>query len=278
VTPSDASPVVISFVRRDAGRGLFWLRRAHAMFRAAPLPWLVLLVVYYLLVAFAELGPWPSLGKLAASILKPVFAVGFLAAAWSQERGGRPALRDLFRGFRSNLWALVPLGVVFFAGMMLAVWSTSLVDGGALISWLSGEEPSEELQKSGRLQLAFLFGALCALPTILALWFAPALVVFHDANAVSALWTSLRAALVNWRPAGVFGMAVLFYGGVLPALGATLARMVGETGGMIIWVGVVLPYMLVFLATFQIADYVAYRDVFHADEPPPSGDSGAQAG
>jgi len=27
--------------------------------------------------------------------------------------------------------------------------------------------------------------------------------------------------------------------------------------------------MLVFLATFHIADYVAYRDVFHPDEPAP---------
>jgi hypothetical protein len=278
-TPNAASPAIIPFVRRDARRGLFWLRRAHAMFRAAPLPWLLLLVVYYVLVALAELGPWPSLGKLAASILKPVFAVGFLAAAWSQERGGRPALRDLFRGFRSNLWALVPLGIVFFGGMMLAVWATSLVDGGALIAWFSGsEEPSEELQQSGRLQLAFLFGALCALPTILALWFAPALVVFHDASAWAALSTSLRAALANWRPTGVFGIAVLFYGGILPALGATLARVIGETAGTIIAVGVVFPYMLVFLATFQIADYVAYRDVFHADEPPTAADSPDQAG
>ena len=278
MTPSDAHLPVIVFARHDARRGIFWLRRAHAMFRAAPLQWLVLLAVYYAaLVVLAEFVPW-SVGKIAASILKPVFAVGFLAAAWSQERGGRPRVRDLFLGFRSNLWALVPLGVVLFAGMMLAAWATSLVDGGALIGWLSGgEEPSEELQRSGRLQLAFLFGAACALPTILALWFAPGLVVFHDAGAASALWTSLRAALANWRPAGVFGLAVLFYGGVLPALGATLARIIGETAGTVLAVGVVFPYMLVFLATFQIADYVAYRDIFHADEPPPSAPFG-QAG
>jgi hypothetical protein len=269
VSGFEASAAAIPFVRREAKRGLFWLRRAHTMFRAAPLRWLLLLVVYYFLVALAELGPWPSIGKLAASILKPIFAVGFLAAAWSQERGGRPALPDLFRGFRSNLWALVPLGLVFFAGMMFAVWATTLVDGGALVDWLSGgEEPSEAMQRSGRLQLAFLFGALCALPTILALWFAPALVVFHDARAVAALATSLRAALANWRPTGVFGLAVLFYGGVLPALGATLAQIIGQTAGTIVAVGVVFPYMLVFLATFQIADYTAYRDVFHGDEPP----------
>jgi hypothetical protein len=276
---SSASPAPIPFVRRDARRGLFWLKRAHAMFRGEPVRWLLLLVIYYLLVALTELGPWPSIGKLAASILKPVFAVGFLAAAWSQERGGRPTLADLFRGFRSNLWALLPLGVVFFGGMMLAVWATSLVDGGALVTWFAGgEEPSEELQMSGRVQLAFLFGVVCALPTLLALWFAPALVVFHDAGAASALWTSLRAALANWRPAAVFGLAVLFYGGVLPALGWTLVQIVGETAGTVLALGVVLPYMLVFLATFQISDYVAYRDVFHADEPSTVGAPDGQAG
>ena len=47
----------IAFARRDALRGAFWLRRAYAMFRAAPLPWLLLLFSYYLLAALAELGP-----------------------------------------------------------------------------------------------------------------------------------------------------------------------------------------------------------------------------
>ncbi|HET9764140.1 MAG TPA: BPSS1780 family membrane protein [Casimicrobiaceae bacterium] len=279
MTPSHAAMPVIVFARHDARRGIFWLRRAHAMFRAAPLRWVLLLAVYYVvLVALAELVPW-SVGKIVASVLKPVFAVGFLAAAWTQERGSKPRLRDLFQGFRSNLWALVPLGIVLFAGMMLAAWATSLVDGGALIAWFSGgEEPSEELQRSGRLQLGFLLGAVCALPTILALWFAPGLVVFHDAGAAAALWTSLRAALANWRPAGVFGLVVLFYGVVLPAVGATLARIIGETAGTVLAVGVVFPYMLVFLATFQIADYVAYRDVFHPDEPAPLDAPADQAG
>ncbi|OLC65545.1 MAG: hypothetical protein AUH79_07500 [Betaproteobacteria bacterium 13_1_40CM_4_64_4] len=264
-----APATAIPFVRRDARRGMAWLRRAYAMFRAAPLPWLLLLLVYYALVVLAELGPWPSVGKLAASILKPVFAVGFLAAAWSQERGGRPRFGDLFRGFRSNLRALLPLGVVFFIGMTFAVGATALIDGGALIAWVSGaEEPSDELLQSGRLQLAMLFGIACALPTLLALWFAPALVVFHDAGAMTALATSLRASLANWRPTGIFGLAVLFYGGVLPALGGTLARALGATD--IVALGLLLPYMLVFLGTFHIADYVAYRDVFHPDEPAPS--------
>jgi hypothetical protein len=258
----------IAFVRRDAQRGVFWLRRAYAMFRAAPLPWLLLLATYYALVALAELGPWPAIGKLAASMLKPVFAVGFLAAAWSQERGGTPRFTDLFRGFRSNLRALIPLGLVFVCGMSVAFTATAAVDGGLLLGILSGvQPPSDELLNSDRVQLAMLFGMLCALPTLLALWFAPALVVFNDAGAMSALVTSLRASVANWRAVAVFGLMVVLFGAILPTLCIKVAQLFGATVATIVVVGLVLPYLFGFLATFQIADYVAYRDVFHADEP-----------
>ena len=259
----------LPFVRHEPRHGVLWLGRAYRMFRAAPLRWLLLLFIYYTLVAAAELGPWASIGTLVAPVLKPVFAVGFLAAAWTQERGGTPSIGLLFRGFRSNLWALLPLGIVFLAGMTLAVLATALVDGGQLISLLSGsEKPTDEIFSSGRVQLAMLFGAACALPTLLALWFAPALVVFNDANAITALGTSLRAALVNWRPVAVFGLTVFLYGGVLPAFIVSIARLVSAELAAVVAIALVMPYLFAFIATFQIADYVAYRDVFHADEPP----------
>ena len=72
---------------------------------------------------------------------------------------------------------------------------------GVLIGMLSGtEKPTEEMLLGGQLQFAMLFGAVCALPTLFALWFAPALVVFEDAGAATALGTSFRAAIANWRP------------------------------------------------------------------------------
>jgi hypothetical protein len=267
-TPPPAT--AIPFARRDAQHGLFWLRHAYAMFRAAPLRWLLLIVAYYLIVLCTTLSPWPLFGTFATWILKPVFAVGFLAAAWGQERGSKPVFVDLFRGFRSNLRALLPLGLVFLTGMALAVAATAVIDGGTLIAWGSGgDEPSEEVLASGRPQLALLFGFACALPTLLALWFAPALVVFHDAGALTALGTSLRAALANWRPAALFGASFLFYGGVVPALGHALVVLLDSTPVTLFGVALLLPYALIFLTTFQIAEYVAYRDVFHADEPLP---------
>ena len=69
--------------------------------------------------------------------LRPVFAVGFLAAAWNQERGVAPKLPQLFQGFRTNLWALLAIGVFFVGGLTVAVSLASLVDGGKLLDFMS---------------------------------------------------------------------------------------------------------------------------------------------
>ena len=257
----------IHFERRDARQGMQWLKQAGAMFRRNPLAWLLMLFTYYLLVGLAEFGPWARVGQIVAPVLKPLFAVGFLAAAWTQERGGSPKFEHLFRGFRSNLYALIPLGIVFLAGMTLAVLATMLVDGGKLIGFLSGtEKPTEETMLGGQLQLAMLFGAVCALPTLFALWFAPALVVFEDAGAVIALGTSFRAAIANWRPVATYGAIVFMFGGVLPGLVLSIGQLFGDTVAGMLALFVVLPYLFAFIATLHISDYVSYRDVFHPNE------------
>jgi hypothetical protein len=259
----------IPFARRDARHGLDWIKRAYAMFRAAPLRWLLLLFTYYVLIGLLEFGPAQTVGQFLAPLLKPVFAVGFLAAAWSQERGTAPRFEDLFRGFRSNLLALIPLGAVFLGGITLAVLSTTLVDDGKLIAIMSGvEKPTEETLASGTVQLAMLFGAACAMPSLLALWFAPALVVFNDAGAVRALVTSLRATIANWRPILVYCLAVFVLGGMVPVVALSIAHLFGDVASGMVALFVVVPYLFAFVATLHISDYIGYRDLFHTDEAP----------
>jgi hypothetical protein len=273
------SDTPIAFELRDAAHGLAWLSRAARMFRAAPLPWLLLLFVYYLLVGLTEFGPWASIGQFVAPLLRPVFAVGFLAAAWTQERGGVPKFEHLFRGFRSDLRALLPLGVVFLGGMLIAVRATALIDGGQLIALLSGSErPTEAVLSSGRVQVAMLFGAACALPTLLATWFAPALVVFNDAGVRTALLTSLRACLANWRPITVYGLAVFAFGGVVPVFALGIAQLLGDGAAGPVFLFVVTPYMFVLIATLHISDYVGYRDIFPAEPPQAPAATGGHAG
>ena len=129
--------------------------------------------------------------------------------------------------------------------------------------------PSDVQQTLGstRVQLALLFGALCALPTILALWWAPALVVFQDARMLTALRISLRAALANWRAALRYALTVFTLGAIVPMMLMTaLAYVIPPPLNATLAALIVLPYLTFFLATLHISDYVSYRDVFHAGE------------
>jgi hypothetical protein len=268
----------IPFARRDASHGALWLRRAFAMLSVHRVRWLLLLLAYYAIIVSIDVVPW--VGAFVAPLLKPIFAVGFLAAAWSQERGQPPTIGHLFRGFRADLRALLPLGVVFVAGMTGAIVATSFVDGGKVLEVLAGAaRPDESFIGRGDVQAAMLFGALCALPVLLALWFAPALVVFQDCAAGRALATSLRAAVVNWRPVAVYGLLLFFYGGVLPgAVAALIAALAPREAAPAILMLVLLPYLALLVATLHISDYVSYRDIFHPDElPAPRDEAGTGA-
>lgn len=262
------STAEVTITRYPAARGVVWLREAYAMFSRARPQWVMLLLLYYLIMAIVDAVP--LIGQLAVPILKPVFAVGFLAAAWGQERGKRPELRQLFQGFRANLSALLPLGVLLLVGVTLAILATALVDGGALLDVLSGKTHlDEEAIASGSMQRAMLFGAACALPVLLALWYAPALVVFHDCSAAQALVLSLRASLANWRPLAIYGLLVGFYGVVLPGLAmALIAALTPGDAALPLAVVLMMPYLLFFVATLHVSDYVSYRDIFHAAEKP----------
>ncbi|MEO8302858.1 MAG: BPSS1780 family membrane protein [Betaproteobacteria bacterium] len=272
---NEVRPAIV-FERHPARHGIAWLREAAAMLAAARVRWLMLLLVYYLIQLMVSVVP--VIGPLAMMIVRPVFTVGFLAAAWTQQRGGVPEIGHLFRGFNTNLRALLPIGLVLVGGTTLAVLATALVDGGALLDAITANgKPDEPLAVNGRVEAAMLFGIACALPTLLAVWFAPALVVFQDCGARQALGTSLRAATANWRPLAVYGLLLFFYGAVLPGIAVALIAVVVPSGiAPYVIALTVVPYIFLFVAAQAISDYVAYRDIFHGDDSreAPAADSG----
>lgn len=267
----------IPFTRYEGRRGVAWLVESYAMFSRQRLPWIGMLFGYYFVLLIVELLPW--VGVFVAPMIKPVLSVGFLAAAWTQERGGKPGMRMLLRGFGANLTTLLPLGIVFVAGISIALGATALIDGGQLLSMLYGAGPAadadptaaarrvQDTMSAPRVQLAMLFGALCALPTILALWWAPALVVFQDARLGAALGASLRAAIANWRAAVRYALGIFVVGAVVPTFITTaIALIVPPPINATLAAILVLPYLTFFVATLHVSDYVSYRDVFHAGE------------
>jgi hypothetical protein len=258
------------FTRYPGRQGMVWLRTAYVMFKQHRAPWVMLVLGYFLVLVVVS---WiPYVGPYAATILKPVFAVGLLAAAWKQERGGVPEIRQLFQGFRANVLALLGVGLFLMIGISIAVYASSLVDGGKLLELRASGSALTEDQLAARLadpqlQLGMLFSSLLSLPIIVAAWWAPALVVFQDANAGAALAASLRAALANWKALAVYALGVFVYAGIVPGVVFTLLALIVPAAALPLLVtALLLPYWLFLAATLHISDYVSYRDVFHANE------------
>ena len=114
------------------------------------------------------------------------------------------ALNQLFQGFRANLVSLVSIGIFFVAGITLAVFASSLVDGGKLLDLLSGrgEMTDQEVVTAlsdGALQAGMLFSALLSIPVLIATWWAPALVVFFG---LPGIHVSIGAPLMSWVALG----------------------------------------------------------------------------
>jgi hypothetical protein len=254
-----------AFVRVRPARGWAWLVQAHGMFAKARLQWLLLVLSYWVLTAVMSVVP--VVGVVAATLLKPVFAVGFLAAAWSQERGARPRLAQLFAGFRSNLRALLPLGAFYGVGIALALFVSAVVDGGVLMRWfLLGETPTGNLMALPGVRSAMLVAAIAAVPTLFALWFAPALIVFQDQTSVAALLQSFRAAFANFGAALIYVLSVFLFWIVIPGMIVSVATIMFGEMGFYVGVAISTPLTLSVVSIVFIADYVVYRDLFHHHE------------
>jgi len=260
-----ATPIDVAFVRQPGARGIAWLRQAFRMLQTARGQWLSLLLAFYLIQLTVGLIPYA--GPIAMMVLRPVFTVGFLAAAWTQERGGSPSLRHLVRGFRANLGALIPIGVFLLLGTLLAVLASIPFDGGALVDALKSAEPADEALPDPKVQIGMLASIVFALPIVAAAWFAPALVVFNNCGAARALATSLKAVVTNWKPLAVYALMVALYGAVFPAIAiALISSVLPPVAARIAVALIVVPCVFVFITVQTISDYVSYRDIFHPDE------------
>jgi uncharacterized membrane protein len=190
-----------------AGRGVEWLRRGWELFVRNPALWVAFAVV--LLLIFGVLAALGPLGQIAGHLLAPLFAAGLMHACRVLERGGELAFEQLFNGFRHHTQALVLLGLCYLAGALaIMVVSLVIVAGGSAFGILVGDLAGAGIA-AGSLGLALLVFAALSVPLLMAMWFAPALVVFCAASVWSALSGSFAACLRNVLPMAIYGLLLL---------------------------------------------------------------------
>ncbi len=225
-----------------AGHGWTWIAAGWELFKRQPGTWILLLVVFVLISFLVALIP--LLGGIATNLLWPVFAGGIILGCRELDEGGELAVGHLFAGFRDHFGKLVVIGILYLVALIAIVMVAFAITGasigfGALLGGeRAGAEPSVRA-----ILLSVLVALALIIPVVMAMWFAPALVVLNDLGVGDALRTSFSACLKNIVPFLVYGVI-----GLGIAIVASLPLGLG-------W--------LVLGPTLAASVYTAYRDIFY---------------
>lgn len=191
----------------SAGNAFEWLRRGWLTFMLNPGVWIAMTIVVF--VIYFGLSIVPLLGQLAANLLTPLLVAGLLAACRKAENGQTLEIPDLFAGFKTNSGELAVLGLLYMAGMLVIVAFVALLGGGSVAGGMMLGRPAGFGIAFGGMMLALLLSALLSIPLVMAMWFAPALVLFNNMQPVPALKASFNACLKNLLPFLIYGVITL---------------------------------------------------------------------
>jgi uncharacterized membrane protein len=236
----------------DAGRGAAWWSEGWRLFTPAVGPWILIVVVGFvlnLILAFI-----PILGSIAGHLLFPILVGGLMLGCRAIDRGEPLTISHLFAGFGPRAGSLLIVALIYIAvAIAITIFVVALLFvffGAAMLSqlWSTPDSISDRAVLGG-LALAGLVGVLLFLlfylPLVMAVWFAPALVVLQGAEPWTAMKLSFSGSLKNILPFLIYGLV-----GIALAIVATIPLLLG-------W--------LVLGPVAVASVYASYCDIF---EPP----------
>ena len=225
------------------GNGWTWIADAWTLFRAAAGTWIGIVLV--LAVIFMVLAILPLIGPVASFVLGPVFTGGLVIASRNAEQG-RMAFADAFAGFKHRFGTLAAVGLIYLVGIVGILFLTTIVTGVGMFGVLGGATTPDQLASFGltlALALLIMFGLM--LPLVMAIWFAPALIVFNDLGAAEAMKASFFGCLKNMLPFLLYGIVVM------------IASVIASIPLLLGWL--VLGPVLV------ASIYTSYRDIYFSE-------------
>jgi len=239
---SEESQKKVTVADVPASHGWLWIRQGFALVRKAPLMWWVVLGLWFLgyLILRAVFGLY---GEIAFALIYPALSAGLMLGCKALEEGEELEPAHIVAGFRRNVQQLLLLGIATLIIGLAIAWVVSLVLPPDPENVKLLDTPGADLRPvlPWLLQtMAVQF--LASLPILMAMWFAPALLVFHDMSAAHAIRWSFYACIANIGAFIVYGVASV---------------------GLFILASIPLGLGLIVLIPVLVAStYISYRDIF----------------
>lgn len=243
-------------------QGWTWLRDGFMLWRRSPA--LLSFLAFGYLLSLLVISIFPLIGQPIASLLMPILSLGVLNGCRAVEKGRKVGPDILFSGFKSNVQSLVTIGGIYLIGSVLVLALTALVDGGGLLTAMTGGGADEADINSGSLPFALLLAVALSTPVVMAYWFAPVLAGWWKLSAPKAMFFSFHACLRNWRPFLAYAIGLMLFGAFIPGIIIGVIGLMSPTLATILTVPLPLILVPIVFASF----YTSARDVFGLPEEP----------
>jgi len=207
-SPDETISLRDAFIAHGRGvpfeNGWSWLAAAWSIFKRAAGVWIGMIIVLCLI--YIVLGVIPILGAIASLAAGPVFTGGLMLASRTTDQGGEAQFTQLFGGFKHRFGPLVGVGVLYLVGFAAILFIVMVVTGGSILTVINATTPEEIMAAGAGLLLAALIFFALLIPLVMAVWFAPALIVFHDVGSIAAMKASFVGCLRNMLPFLLYGV------------------------------------------------------------------------
>lgn len=224
---------------RSIGRGGSWIAEAWGLFKRQPGLWIGMTLLVFIIFMGASMIP---LLGMFTGIFWPVFMAGLAIGARTIDQGGEMELGHLFAGFQQRFGTLVGVGAIAFLLSMVITLGVFGVMGVGMWTAMKTNDPAAMAGAGWSMVIAGLVVVGLLLPVMMAMWFAPVLVVFHELGAWEAMKQSFSGCLKNF-------LTFIWYGILLFLLGILAMIPIG-LGLLVLW-----PVIMASL-------YTSYRDIY----------------
>ncbi|MBA2690334.1 MAG: hypothetical protein H0U63_06000 [Burkholderiales bacterium] len=225
-----------------ANHGWLWIKQGFALFRKAPLMWWVILGLWFLTYRILKAFFGPS-GEVAFALFYPTLSAGLMLGCRALETGEELEAAHLVAGFKNNFRQLLLLGSMTLVAGLLIGWLASLIVPADPETLKLLATPGADLRPALPWLLTLLAVQMTAsIPVLMAVWFAPPLLVFHRMSAIDAIRWSFYACIANIGAFTIYGVV---------SLGLTVLASLPLGLGLI-----------VMIPTLVASTYSSYRDIF----------------
>lgn len=230
------------------GRGAGWLLDGFGYFSRSPMVWIGAIIL--VIIIGGAISFIPIIGALAPYLFMPVITGGLMLGCQAQAEGGEFTINYLFAGFSKNTGPLFVLGLIYMLcviviAVVVVIIIIAMIGGTAILQDIQAGNPEVIANNIKVILLGILMMLALYLPLLMALWFAPALVVLNEVSPVEALKLSFMACLVNILPFTLYGIV-----------------------GLVLMILALIPLglgMLILIPMITASVYIAWSEIFNTN-------------